>query len=89
MLSDLFGDTTSIRVLDYMLDNRDVSFTLDDMLETTGVDESLLPLAIEPLIEFGFVEMDGERYMLNASHPAIEALINFDRKLSDFLERQT
>ena len=82
-LITFLGDTPVIRVLDFLLTERDLDFFLTEMAEQSGIGRTTLYRIWDILLRSAIVVPTriigkAKLYKLNANHPAIRKLIELD-----------
>ena len=83
---ELFGDSPTIRVLDFLLTERELDFSISDMARNAGIGRATLYRIWEQLIKNGIIIPTrtigkSELYKLNAQNPKIQKLIQIDDML--------
>ena len=92
---ELFGDYPTIKVLDYLLTERELDFSISDMARNAGIGRATLYRIWEQLIKNQIIiptRMIGKSklYRLNFENPKIKKLIEIDDMLIlDELKRRT
>lgn len=83
---ELFGDSPTIKVLDYLLTERELDFSISDMARNAGIGRATLYRIWEQLIKNGIINPTrtigkSKLYKLNAQNPKIQKLIQIDDML--------
>ena len=83
---ELFGDYPTIKVLDYLLTERELDFSISDMARNAGIGRATLYRILEQLIKNQIIiptRMIGKSklYKLNFENPKIKKLIEIDDML--------
>jgi len=83
---DFMGDSPTIRVLDYLLTERDLDFSITDMAKNAGIGRSSLYRIWDSLIKNKIIiptRIIGKAklYTLNKDNPKIKKLIEIDDML--------
>ncbi|PIT84471.1 hypothetical protein COU37_02995 [Candidatus Micrarchaeota archaeon CG10_big_fil_rev_8_21_14_0_10_45_29] len=87
MLGNLFVDDESAKVLDYLLDFPQDSFSKKDLMSSTNVSFHKINRIIEPLKHFGII-VENKRiaravlYKLNTDNEIFRELLRLDKKIS-------
>ena len=82
----LFGDSPTIKVLDYLLTERELDFSISDMARNAGIGRATLYRIWEELIKNEIITPTrtigkSKLYKLNAKNPKIKKLIEIDDML--------
>ena len=80
---EFMGDSPTIRVLDYLLTERDLDFSITDMAKNSGIGRTTLYRIWEDLIKNKIIVPTrvigkAKLYKLNKDNPAIKKLIEVD-----------
>jgi len=83
---ELFGDSPTIRVLDFLLTERELDFSISDMARNAGIGRATLyriwnELIINQIIIFTRTIGKSKLYKLNVQNPKIKKLIEIDDML--------
>ncbi len=83
---ELFGDSPTIRVLDFLLTERELDFSISDMARNAGIGRATLYRIWEELIKNGIIiptRVIGKSklYKLNIKNPKIKKIIEIDDML--------
>ena len=80
------GDSPTIRVLDYLLTERDMDFSITDMARNAGIGRATLYRIWDDLIKHKIIVPTrvigkAKLYALNKNNPTIKKLIEIDNEL--------
>jgi Fe2+ or Zn2+ uptake regulation protein len=83
---ELFGDSPTIRVLDFLLTERELDFSISDIARNSGIGRATLYRIWEQLIENNIITHTrtigkSKLYKLNIQNPKIKKLIEIDDML--------
>ena len=83
---ELLGDSPTIKVLDYLLTERELDFSISDMARNSGIGRATLYRIWEQLIENNVITQTrtvgkSKLYKLNLQNPKIKKLIEIDDML--------
>ena len=83
---ELFGDSPTIKVLDYLLTERELDFSISDMARNSGIGRATLYRIWEELIKNQIIISTrvigkSKLYKLNLQNPKIKKLIEIDDML--------
>ena len=83
---ELFGDSPTIKVLDYLLTERELDFSISDMARNSGIGRATLYRIWEELIKNQIIMPTrtigkSKLYKLNIENPKIKKLIEIDDML--------
>ena len=83
---ELFGDSPTIKVLDYLLTERELDFSISDMARNAGIGRATLyriwgQLIKNEIITYTRTVGKSKLYKLNAQNPKIKKLIEIDDML--------
>jgi len=90
MLEKIFGRSTQLTVLEYLLKNRGRITYLSGIAEDTGLSHSSVSRVMRPLIEIGVVKEERigrmiRTFTLNEENELTVCLINFYRDVNNLL----
>src|SRR2546427_6423623 len=82
-LTDLFGDSSRMRLLDFLADHVDFDYTITQMSEFAGVSRPALYGLVERLAKEGLISMtrtvgDSRFYRLNLEDPRVLSMLQMD-----------
>ncbi|GAF88623.1 unnamed protein product [marine sediment metagenome] len=84
MFKTYFGNTKTIKILDFLADHVSYEYTLEAIENYTGIS---IYIEIKNLVEFGFVIKEDKKYKLNTENDLIKAMLKFDfeyvKKIAD------
>ena len=80
---ELFGDSPTIKVLDYLLTERELDFSISDMARNAGIGRATLYRIWEELIRNKVISSTriigkSKLYKLNVENPKIKKLVEMD-----------
>ena len=83
---EFMGDSPTIRVLDYLLTERDMDFSITDMARNAGIGRATLYRIWDDLIKHKIIVPTrvigkAKLYALNKNNPTIKKLIEIDNEL--------
>ena len=83
---ELFGDSPTIKVLDYLLTERELDFSISDMARNAGIGRATLYRIWEELIRNEIITSTrvigkSKLYKLNVENPKIKKIIEIDDML--------
>ena len=83
---ELFGDSPTIKVLDFLLTERDIDFSISDMARNSGIGRASLYRIWDELIKNQIISQTrvigkSKLYKLNSNNPKIKKLIEIDDML--------
>ena len=83
---ELLGDSPTIRVLDFLLTERELDFSISDMARNAGIGRATLYRIWEQLIENNIINHTrtigkSKLYKLNIQNPKIKKLVEIDDML--------
>ena len=83
---ELFGDSPTIRILDFLLTERELDFSISDMARNAGIGRATLYRIWEQLIDNNIIIPTrtigkSKLYKLNVKNPKIKKLIEIDDML--------
>ena len=83
---ELFGDSPTIKVLDYLLTERELDFSISDMARNSGIGRATLYRIWEELIKNQIIISTrtigkSQLYKLNTANPKIKKIIEIDDML--------
>ena len=86
LFTELFGDSPTIKVLDYLLTERELDFSISDMARNAGIGRATLYRIWEELIKNEIIMLTriigkSKLYKLNVENPKIKKLIEIDDML--------
>ena len=86
LFTELFGDSPTIKVLDFLLTERELDFSISDMARNSGIGRATLYRIWEQLIKNEIILPTrvigkSQLYKLNAANPKIKKLIEIDDML--------
>jgi Fe2+ or Zn2+ uptake regulation protein len=93
MLVDIFGDYPQVKVLDFLIENRDHDYSLSDIARGSNVARPTLYEIVDGLIELGVIEEtrrigNARMFGMNKKSPIVKSLTRFDLELSKKLVRK-
>ena len=76
MLTEVFGDSPRVKLLDFLMDHVDFDYTISQMHEFTGISRPTLYPLTEELVRAGMIvltrEVGGSRFFqINVEHPKV------------------
>ncbi|UCD92308.1 MAG: hypothetical protein JSV43_08865 [Methanobacteriota archaeon] len=93
MLVDIFGDYPQVRVLDFLIENRDYDYSLSDIARGSKVARPTLYEMVDGLLEVGMIEEtrksgNARMFRLSKKNPVVKSLTKFDLELSKKLVKK-
>ena len=93
MFVDIFGENPQVKVLDFLIDNRDFDYSLTDIAKGSRVARPTLYKIWKDLIEMGLVKEtrrvgNAKMYKLNTESELVKKLTAFDFELSKKIIRK-
>ncbi|TET90877.1 MAG: hypothetical protein E3J35_04355 [Methanomassiliicoccales archaeon] len=87
MLVDIFGKYPQIRVLDFLIENREYDYSISDIARGSDVGRPTLYEMIDGLIELGVMQEtrrngNARMFATNKNSPLVQYLSRFDFELS-------
>jgi len=86
LLASLLGDSPTVRILDYLLTEREVDFSITDMAKNSGIGRATLYRIWDDLVKNKIILHTrnigkAKLYKLNKENPKIKKLIEIDDML--------
>jgi len=87
MLVKALGNSPRLRIIDFFLDNLLFDFTKKEVIETLGMNKKTFYKYFQDLEKEGIVKVSrkigkAKLYKINLSHPLVEMLREFEKKIS-------
>ncbi len=92
MLTDVFGNSKQLKVLDYLIDNQELDYSKSDIAEGVGISRTTVNKLLKELLE-RMIVVESRRvgnarmYRLNSTNPLVLELLEFDNRLNRLIQR--
>ena len=86
MLTDVFGNSKQLKVLDYLIDNQDLDYSKSDIAEGAVISRTTLNKILDELLQTRVVIKtrkigNARMFRLNEENPVVIELLQFDKRL--------
>jgi len=82
MFKTYFGNNKNIKILDFLANHINYSYTLEEITKYT---HNYIVHNLNNLVEFGFVIKEDKKYKLNTKNDLIKAMLKFDFEYNKLL----
>lgn len=88
MMYQIFGDSPTIRILDWMLANQTFDHSVAEIADGAGLNTAVTKRSVEPLLNHGVIIVNrtvgrDAMYVLDMSNLCTKAIITFDSKIAE------
>lgn len=90
MFEELFGSKAKARTLMFLLAHPIFDYTIQDIVENTGLSRASVVNALQTFLKYGMVRVTrrigrAEFYQINLLNPIVEGVNSLNRKMAEYL----
>lgn len=87
MMYRIFGDSPTVRIVEWMLENRDFDHSISEIAEGTKLNKPATTKGIQPLIAHNVIVSNrtiskDKMYVLDLQNRCTKAIIDFDKQIA-------